>query len=182
MKLDYAESNSKSWSLRLAAALMIAAGYYGELVVTGDLSQRGSFAMSRVLSEGRRSISLTPAPPLQVFSSSLIPDDTKHTIEASLAEDPAEGLALSAPEANASELQSGGVVETPEELLLRCRAHLRFPPQPRGDVTIGACAGSRDRDEQNGQTSEVERRSLRSAASGLGQGLCRRSFTSGGDP
>jgi len=40
MKLDDAEFNSKSWSLGLAAALMIVAGYYGELVVTGDLSPR----------------------------------------------------------------------------------------------------------------------------------------------
>ena len=38
MRLDAAEPNSESRSLGLATALMIAAGYYGELVVTGDFS------------------------------------------------------------------------------------------------------------------------------------------------
>ena len=45
----------------------------------------------------------------------------KRTIEASLAEDSAEGLALSAPKVKTYELHSDGVVETPEKLLLRCR-------------------------------------------------------------
>jgi len=59
----------------------------------------------------------TQAALLQVSSGSLIPDLAKRTIEAFLAEDPAEGLALSAPEANAYEFQSGGVVEMLEKLL-----------------------------------------------------------------
>ena len=95
MRLDEAESNSKSRSLGLAAAMMIAAGYYGELVVTGDFShrwicglvsmilasyivyerlarlapataqERCSFAVPRALSEGSKSTSQTL---LQVFS------------------------------------------------------------------------------------------------------------------
>jgi len=40
MKLPAAEFSSKAWSLGLAAALMIVSGYYGELVVTGDLTPR----------------------------------------------------------------------------------------------------------------------------------------------
>merc|ERR1712216_500095 len=40
MKLEPAELNSKGWTLGLSAALMIVAGYYGELVVTGDLTPR----------------------------------------------------------------------------------------------------------------------------------------------
>ena len=210
MRLDNAESNSKSRPLRLAAASMIASGYYGELVITGEgrkselvvtgdtsphwicwlvsmilasyiiyellvgpasatAQDRGPFAMPGALSEGSSSIS---QPLLQVLSGSLISDETKHTIEASLAEDSAEGLALSAPEANAYELQSDGVGETLQKLPLRCRAHLCLPPQPRGDLISDVCAG-----EQNEQT-----RSLSSVANGLGRWLCRRSFTSGGDP
>merc|ERR1711966_154551 len=40
MKLPADEMNKKAWSLGLAAALMIVTGYYGELVVTGDLTPR----------------------------------------------------------------------------------------------------------------------------------------------
>ena len=40
MKLQDSEFNSKAWSLGPSAALMIVAGYYGELVVTGDLGPR----------------------------------------------------------------------------------------------------------------------------------------------
>merc|ERR1719253_1518764 len=40
MKLPADELNSKGWALGLAAALMIVTGYYGELVVTGDLTPR----------------------------------------------------------------------------------------------------------------------------------------------
>merc|ERR1719420_2074114 len=40
MKLDEAEYNSKAWTLGLGSALMIVSGYYGELVVTGDLTPR----------------------------------------------------------------------------------------------------------------------------------------------
>merc|ERR1719214_429161 len=54
---------------------------------------------------------------LQVASQALIPDDAKRTIESFLAQDPDEGLAVSAPEANAYEFQSGGVVEMLEKLL-----------------------------------------------------------------
>jgi len=54
---------------------------------------------------------------LQVSAQSLIPDEAKRTIDAFLAEDPAEGLAVSAPEANAYESQSGGVIQMLEKLL-----------------------------------------------------------------
>merc|ERR1712203_795406 len=40
MKLDEASFNSKAWVLGLGSALMIVSGYYGELVVTGDLTPR----------------------------------------------------------------------------------------------------------------------------------------------
>jgi len=40
MKLPASQLNSKGWTLGLGAALMIVSGYYGELVVTGDLTPR----------------------------------------------------------------------------------------------------------------------------------------------
>merc|ERR1719316_2011546 len=40
MKLDEKDFNSRAWTLGLGSALMIVSGYYGELVVTGDLTPR----------------------------------------------------------------------------------------------------------------------------------------------
>jgi bacteriorhodopsin len=40
MDLDDATYNDKAWTLGVGSALMIASGYYGELVVTGDLTPR----------------------------------------------------------------------------------------------------------------------------------------------
>merc|ERR1711878_249706 len=40
MKLDDEVYNSKAWTLGAGSALMIVSGYYGELVVTGDLTPR----------------------------------------------------------------------------------------------------------------------------------------------
>merc|ERR1712127_303467 len=40
MNLPEAEYSSKAWSLGFGSALMIISGYYGELVVTGDLTPR----------------------------------------------------------------------------------------------------------------------------------------------
>merc|ERR1712154_722245 len=40
MNLSPEEYSSKAWTLGLGSALMIVSGYYGELVVTGDLSPR----------------------------------------------------------------------------------------------------------------------------------------------
>jgi len=40
MNLDEATFNDKAWTLGVGSALMIASGYYGELVVTGDLTPR----------------------------------------------------------------------------------------------------------------------------------------------
>merc|ERR1719237_1186160 len=48
---------------------------------------------------------------------SLIPKEAKRTIDAFLAQDPAEGLAVSAPEAAGYEFQSQGVIEMLEKLL-----------------------------------------------------------------
>merc|ERR1719238_2602670 len=54
---------------------------------------------------------------LQLSSMTLIPDDAKKTIDAFLAQDPDAGLAVSAPEANAYEFQSHGIIEMLEKLL-----------------------------------------------------------------
>merc|ERR1711924_509576 len=40
MKLDERDFSSKAWTLGLGSALMIVSGYYGELVITGDLTPR----------------------------------------------------------------------------------------------------------------------------------------------
>merc|ERR1712186_38238 len=40
MKLEADDFNSRAWTLGFGSALMITSGYYGELVVTGDLSPR----------------------------------------------------------------------------------------------------------------------------------------------
>merc|ERR1712006_74242 len=40
MKLSDEEYSSKAWTLGVGTALMIVSGYYGELVVTGDLTPR----------------------------------------------------------------------------------------------------------------------------------------------
>merc|ERR1711920_1200028 len=48
---------------------------------------------------------------------SLIPNDAKKTIDAFLAQDPQEGLAVSAPEAYGYEFQSHGIIEMLEKLL-----------------------------------------------------------------
>ena len=53
---------------------------------------------------------------------SLIPADAKKAIDAFLQE-PDEGLAVSAPEANAYEFQSSGVIEMLEKLLDKFRNH-----------------------------------------------------------
>jgi len=49
MKIPPAELNTKAWTLGLGSALMIVSGYYGELVVTGDLTPRwGCWFLSMV--------------------------------------------------------------------------------------------------------------------------------------
>jgi len=40
IKLDEATFSGKAWALGVGSALMIASGYYGELIVTGDLTPR----------------------------------------------------------------------------------------------------------------------------------------------
>merc|ERR1719387_1777866 len=50
-------------------------------------------------------------------SLSLIPDEAKRAIDTFFAQEPDEGLAVSAPEANAYEFQSHGIIEMLEKLL-----------------------------------------------------------------
>merc|ERR1712070_867525 len=40
MNIDEASFNDKAWTLGFGSALMICSGYYGELVITGDLTPR----------------------------------------------------------------------------------------------------------------------------------------------
>jgi len=54
---------------------------------------------------------------IQLKNLKLIPADAKNVIDAFLQQDPDEGLAVSAPEANAYESQSGGIIEMLEKLL-----------------------------------------------------------------
>jgi len=54
---------------------------------------------------------------VQLKSLKLIPAEAKKAIDAFIQQDPEEGLAVSAPEANAYEFQSGGVIEMLEKLL-----------------------------------------------------------------
>jgi len=54
---------------------------------------------------------------LQLKSMTLIPQSAKDTIDAFLQQDPEETLAESAPEANAYEFQSGGIIEMLDKLL-----------------------------------------------------------------
>jgi tetratricopeptide (TPR) repeat protein len=54
---------------------------------------------------------------LQLSTQRLVPDEARRTIESFLSEDPDEGLAVSAPEANAYESASGGVIEMLSKLL-----------------------------------------------------------------
>jgi chromosome segregation ATPase len=54
---------------------------------------------------------------LQVTKSSLVPDDARNMIQAFIEQDPEEGLAVSAPEANAYEGRSGGIIDMLDKLL-----------------------------------------------------------------
>ena len=40
MKLDESTFSTKAWVLGVGSAMMIVSGYYGELVITGDLTPR----------------------------------------------------------------------------------------------------------------------------------------------
>ena len=114
-RLDNAESTedvSPSWICWLVP--MVLASYISyELLAAAQ--NCGSSAMPGAPSEGSSS-NLSEG-----SSSNLIYDAAKRTIESFLAEDPAKGLASSAPGVNAYKSQSGDVVETLEKLLLRCR-------------------------------------------------------------
>jgi len=54
---------------------------------------------------------------MQLTTLNFIPQDAKNMIQAFIEQDPEEGLAVSAPEANAYESQSGGIVEMLDKLL-----------------------------------------------------------------
>jgi len=54
---------------------------------------------------------------VQLTTLNFIPQDAKNMIQAFIEQDPEEGLAVSAPEANAYESQSGGIVEMLNKLL-----------------------------------------------------------------
>jgi len=54
---------------------------------------------------------------VQLTTMNFIPQDAKNMIQAFIEQDPEEGLAVSAPEANAYEAQSGGIVEMLDKLL-----------------------------------------------------------------
>jgi len=54
---------------------------------------------------------------MQLTTLNFIPQDAKNMIQAFIEQDPEEGLAVSAPEANAYESQSGGIVEMLNKLL-----------------------------------------------------------------
>merc|ERR1712100_767808 len=65
MDLDDATHSCKAWTLGLGSALMIVSGYYGELVVTGDLTPRwhcwfASMASSSTLCTSSLSVFLLP--------------------------------------------------------------------------------------------------------------------------
>merc|ERR1719181_419821 len=93
----------------------------------------------------------------------LIPEDAKKAIDAFLStdEDPAEGLAVAAPEANAYEFQSSGIVEMLEKLLdkfiderttlekeeMNSRQAFEMSIQ---DLTAQINQATRDRDEKSG--------------------------------
>merc|ERR1712187_424400 len=49
MKLSPEEYSSKAWTLGFGSALMIVSGYYGELVVTGDLTPLALLVLVHVL-------------------------------------------------------------------------------------------------------------------------------------
>ena len=71
-----------------------------------------AIAVLRKQAHDRRQASL-----VQLKTLKLTLDDAKKAIDAFLRQDPDEGLVVSAPEANAYEFQSGGVIEMLEKLL-----------------------------------------------------------------
>merc|ERR1719310_2504996 len=83
-----------------------------------DALQRAIAVLKKQAYDRKQKSSLAQVTALK--SLSLIPQDAKKAIDIFLetgAEEPAEGLAVSAPEANAYEFQSHGVIEMLEKLL-----------------------------------------------------------------
>merc|ERR1711948_123675 len=67
MKLEGDDFNSRAWTLGFGPALMIVSGYYGELVVTGDLTPRWVIALPTLFpsaesaSSSTKSLTRSPA-------------------------------------------------------------------------------------------------------------------------
>jgi len=80
-----------------------------------DALQRAIAVLKKQSHDRKQAGSLVQVAALQTMS--LIPDSAKRIIDAFLQQDPQEGLAVSAPEANAYEFQSNGVIDMLEKLL-----------------------------------------------------------------
>jgi len=112
------EADIEAWNGDIKAATKVRDGEKADYDVTHKDYSESIDALQRaiaVLKEqgyDRKQASL-----LQLSSMTLIPDDAKKTIDAFLAQDPDAGLAVSAPEANAYEFQSHGIIEMLEKLL-----------------------------------------------------------------
>merc|ERR1719387_1781781 len=84
-----------------------------------DALQRAIAVLKKQAHDRKQKASLVQVSALKELN--LIPAEAKRTIDAFLQEEePAEGLAVSAPEANAYEFQSSGVIEMLEKLLDKC--------------------------------------------------------------
>merc|ERR1719333_1261098 len=112
------EADIEAWNADIKAATKVRDGEKADYEVTHKDYSESIDALQRaiaVLKEqgyDRKQASL-----LQLSSMTLIPEDAKKTIDAFLAQDPDAGLAVSAPEANAYEFQSHGIIEMLEKLL-----------------------------------------------------------------
>jgi len=80
-----------------------------------DALQRAIAVLKKQAYDRKQGASLVQVSALKNLN--LIPDEAKRAIDTFFAQDPDEGLAVSAPEANAYEFQSHGVIEMLEKLL-----------------------------------------------------------------
>merc|ERR1719399_393489 len=80
-----------------------------------DALQRAIAVLKKQAYDRKQAASLVQVSSLK--SLSLIPDEAKRAIDTFFAQEPDEGLAVSAPEANAYEFQSHGIIEMLEKLL-----------------------------------------------------------------
>merc|ERR1719240_759231 len=80
-----------------------------------DALQRAIAVLKKQAYDRKQAASLMQVSALKDLN--LIPDEAKRAIDAFLAQDPEAGLAVTAPEANAYEFQSHGIIEMLEKLL-----------------------------------------------------------------